>query len=308
LLPAALLLSVALAAPAQANYRVGIGDQNAAMFSKSTFKALKIKRIRYLVPYDWFRHPGQAAEVAGYMAAARGARADVLVHFTARRGCFTSSGRYKRTKVCRAPSVKTYKSAFKRFRKSYPYVKTLGVWNEANHVSQPTARSPKRAAQYFLAARSACGSCTLVAADVLDIRNMNSWLRTFLRNAKGKAKIFGLHNYQDVNRRTSDGTRSLLATVPGQVWLTETGGILTFLPSFPRNASRQANRTKYMFQLANRFKNRRRGLRSVITRLYNYQYTGAPAGARFDAGLTNPSGSKRKAYTTFKKYAARQPK
>jgi hypothetical protein len=308
LLPAALLLCVAVAAPAEANYRVGIGDQNAAIFSQANYQALKIKRVRYLVPYDWYKHAGQKAEVAGYMAAARAARADVLVHFTARRGCFTSRGRYKQTKACRSPSVKTYKSSFKRFRKTYPYVKTLGVWNEANHVSQPTNNKPKLAAQYFLAARSACKSCTLVAADVLDIRNMTSWLRTFQRNAKGKAKIFGLHNYQDVNRKTSDGTRSLLAAVPGQVWLTETGGILTFLPSFPRNATRQANRTKYMFQLANRYKNHRRGLRSVITRLYNYQYTGAPVGARFDAGLTNPGGSKRKAYNTFKQYAARQPK
>jgi hypothetical protein len=308
LLPAALLLCVAVAAPAEANYRVGIGDQNATIFGEANYKALKIKRIRYLVPYDWYKHPGQVAEVNGYMTAARSARADVLVHLTARRGCFTSRGRYKKTKACRAPSVKAYTTAFKRFRKAYPYAKTIGVWNEANHVSQPTNNKPKLAAQYFLAARKACGSCTLVAADVLDIRNMESWLRTFLRNAKGKAKIFGLHNYQDVNRKTSSGTRSLLATVPGQVWLTETGGILTFLPSFPRNATRQAARTKYMFQLANRYKTRRSGLRSKITRLYNYQYTGAPVGARFDAGLTNPGGSKRKAYNTFKKYAAKQPK
>ena len=27
---------------------------------------------------------------------------------------------------------------------------TYGAWNEANHVSQPTAKNPKLAAQYFL--------------------------------------------------------------------------------------------------------------------------------------------------------------
>ena len=117
-----------------------------------------------------------------------------------------------------------------------------------------------------------------MAADVLDISNMTSYLRGFLRNAKGKAKIFGLHNYQDVNRKSTADTRAMLATVGGQVWLTETGGILTFLPSFPRNATRQANRTKWMFQLANRYDTRQRGLRSKITRLYNYDYTGVPAG------------------------------
>ena len=59
-----------------------------------------------------------------------------------------------------------------------------------------------------------------------------------------------------------------------------------------------------MFQLANRYDTRQRGLRSKVTRVYNYDFTGVPPGARFDAGLTNPSGSKRKAYNTFKKLAA----
>jgi hypothetical protein len=307
LIPAALVLCAVLAAPAQADYRVGIGDQKPQMFDNPSFQALKIKRIRYLVPYDWYKNQGNENEVIGFMNRARTAGADVFVHFTARRGCFRS-GRYSRSKVCRAPSVKAYTSAFKRFRREYPFVRTFGVWNEANHVSQPIARNPKRAAQYFLAARKACGRCTLVAADVLDVSNMRSWLRTFLRHARGKARIFGLHNYQDVNRRTSSGTRQLLDTVPGQVWLTETGGILKFLPSFKRNFSRQAARTKYMFQLANRYKVRRAGLRSKITRLYNYQWTGASSRARFDAGLSNPNGSVRKAYRTFKAYADKRPK
>jgi hypothetical protein len=308
LLPAALLLCAALAAPAQATYRVGMSDQNAGIFSQPNFQALKIKRVRYMVPWDWYKHRGQNAEVVAYMQQARAARADVLVHFTARRGCFSNSGRYSRSKACRAPSVKAYTSSFKRFRRAYPFVKTVGVWNEANHVSQPINRNPRRAAQYFLAARKACRSCTLVALDVLDISNMASYTRGFLRYAQGKAKIFGLHNYQGVNRRSPANTRTMLATVPGQVWLTETGGILTFLPSFPRNATRQANRTKFMFQLANRYDTRQRGLRSRITRLYNYDYSGSAPGARFDAGLTNPSGSKRKAYNTFKKLAARKPR
>ena len=93
------------------------------------------------------------------MALAQAARADVLVHFTARRGCYVN-GHYSRSKKCRLPSVAAYKSAFKRFHAQFPTVKTFGVWNEGNHVSQPTAKNPKRAAQFFLAARAACGNCT----------------------------------------------------------------------------------------------------------------------------------------------------
>ena len=201
--------------------------------------------------------------------------------------------------------MRAYRSAVKRFAKEYPWVKTYGAWNEANHVSQPTAKNPKLAAKYFLALRSVCRSCSIVAADVLDSKAMPTWLAKFKRNAKGKARIYGLHNYTGVNRKNSASTRLMLRNAPGEVWLTETGGILKFLPSFPRSESRQANRTKYMFKLADTYDRRRSGLRGHITRLYNYQWTGVEKSARFDAGLVNPDGTPRKAYKQFKKSAAK---
>jgi hypothetical protein len=298
----ALLLCAILAAPAQANFRVGIADQNAAMFDNPHFQALEVKRIRYLVPIDWYKRDFQVAEITHFMNRAQADGAEVLVHFTAKRGCYTN-GRYSRSRKCRAPNVRTFKKSFKRFRAAFPAADTFGVWNEGNHVSQPTFRKPALAARYFLAARAACRSCDIVAADVLDIPNMESWLRTFLRASKGKARIFGLHNYGDVNRLRTSGTRRMLRTVPGQVWLTETGGILKFLPSFKRSQKRQANRTKYMFRLVAQYDSRRSGMRSRITRLYNYQWTGVKRSSRFDAGLVNPNGSPRKAYRTFKRFA-----
>jgi hypothetical protein len=303
LLPlAAVLIAAVFAAPAQANFAVGIADQHANMFDNKNFQALKIKRIRYLVAYDWYKVRWQREEVDAFMKRSQLAGADVLVHFTSRRGCY-NKGRYSKRKACRAPSVRAYKSSFKRFRKLYPWVKTFGAWNEGNHSSQPVARNPKRAAQYFLSARSLCRSCKIVAADVLDQKNMASWVRQFKRFAKGKARIWGLHNYGDVNRKRSSGTRELLRLVPGEVWLTETGGILKFGRAYPRSESRQARATKYMFRLVSRFDSRLRGLKSRVTRLYNYQWTGAARSARFDAGLVNPDGSQRKAYRQFKKSA-----
>jgi len=298
----ALVFCAGLAAPAQADFKVGIADQDAAMFDNRKFQALDIERVRYLVPFDWYRHSGQEAEVEGFMNRAEQAGAEVLVHFTARRGCY-SDGRYSRSRKCRAPSVRTYRSAFKRFRREYPSTRTFGVWNEANHVSQPLVRKPTLAARYFLAARKACRSCTLVAADVLDGTNMTSWLTKFKRKAGSKATIWGLHNYGDVNRRRTSGTRALLRIVPGQVWATETGGILKFLPGYKRSKSRQAQRTKFMFSLFRKYDSRQRGMRSRLTRLYNYQWTGVKRSARFDAGLVNPNGSPRPAYKQFKRLA-----
>jgi hypothetical protein len=299
---AAIGTSLAVAVPAQANFRVGMADQFGSMYDNPLFQSLKVKRVRYLVPWDWYKHKGQNAEVVGYMARARLAKADLLVHFTARRGCY-DNGRYSKRKVCRAPSAKTFKSSFKRFKKAYPWVTTYGVWNEANHPSQPTVRNPRLAAKYFLALRKNCGGCSIVALDVLDTKNMQSYVAAFRRSAQGKARIYGLHNYGDVNRRRSTGTRQLLAVAPGQVWLTETGGILKFGREYPRNAKRQARATKYMFKLASTYDSRQRGLRGRVTRLYNYQWTGAPRSARFDAGLVNVDGTARKAYSVFKRQA-----
>ena len=182
-------------------------------------------------------------------------------------------------------------------------MKTFTPWNEANHVSQPTHSSPKRAVQYYDTLRRACKGCKVMAADVLDQSNVTSWLRSFLRYSHGRGRIWGLHNYKDVNRHQTKGLASVLRTVPGELWLTETGGIVTFLPAFKTSLSRSASATKYMFQLADRYDSKRRGNRSKLTRLYVYRWFGEPAGARFDAGLVNPDGSARSALTQFKKYA-----
>ena len=46
--------------------------------------------------------------------------------------------------------------------------------------------------------RRDCRSCRIVAADVLDSRDMLGWIKTFKRYAP-KARIWGLHNYKDAN-------------------------------------------------------------------------------------------------------------
>jgi hypothetical protein len=293
------LLIVWLLAPAAADasrYRVGIGDQSASMFSHSAFQRLHLKRVRYLVPWDWERQAFQRGEIAAYLNAASGK--EVLVTFTASRGCW--NGRYSKARHCRAPSAARYRRSFKRFRAAFPSVHVFAPWNEANHASQPTSRSPKRAASYYNVVRKACRRCTIVAADVLDQSGVERYLKRFRRYAKGSPRLWGLHNYSDVNRRRTKGTRGVLRTVPGKVWLTETGGLVSFLPNFRYSTSRAAARTKYMFKLADRYSKRRRGLRSRVTRIYPYAWTGVGRSARFDAGFTNPDGSLRKAYSVFR--------
>ena len=292
---------LALPATASANYRVGMSEQSPAMFDQPAWQALKLKRVRYIVPWDWYKNAGQNNEVVGFMSRAHAAGQDVLVAFSARRGCY-ENGKYSRSSACKAPSTTAYKSAVTRFHKAYPWVKTYSPWNEENHVSQPTHSSPKRAVQYYDTLRRACKGCTVMAADVLDQSNVTTWLRQFLHYSHGRGTIWGLHNYKDVNRHQSKGLTNVLKTVPGQLWLTETGGIVTFLPSFKTSISRSSSATKYMFQLADRYDAKRRGYRSKLTRLYVYRWYGEAPGARFDAGLVNPDGSPRPALTQFQKY------
>ena len=145
----AAVLSLVAAAPASAKYRVGLGEQNPQMFDSAEWQSMKLKRVRYLVPWDYAKHPAQKAQVDHFMNTARAYRQDVLVTFTARRGCYSEKGRYSKKKSCRAPSPKKYRKAFLAFDKAFPWVRTYSAWNEINHKSQPTFKKPKRAAQYY---------------------------------------------------------------------------------------------------------------------------------------------------------------
>jgi Glycosyl hydrolase catalytic core len=305
----AVLAAVALAVPttASASYRVGISEQSPAMFSQPAWQSLKLKRTRYIVPWDFYKHADQAAGVASFMNAAHAAGQDVLVAFSARSGCYVN-GKYSKSSACRAPTPSAYHTAFLTFKHAYPWVKTYAPWNEENHVSQPTYKSPKRAAEYYDVVRKACSGCTVLAADVLDANNQRSWLKSFLHFSHGRGTVWGLHNYEDVNHHRSTGLSTMLKTVPGQVWLTETGGLVTFLPNFKTSTARASSATKYMFQLADKYDAKRSGNRSKLTRLYVYRWYGEAAGARFDAGLVNPDGSPRPALAEFTRFAAHRLK
>jgi hypothetical protein len=304
MLPVVLLAALFAAPTAEARYKVGLGEQSASMFASPKWQSLKLERSRYIVPWNWNKSAAKRAEVTAWMNAAHATRQQVLVTFGARNGCFNGH-RYSKRKKCRAPSAKAYRRSFRAFDNAFPWVRTYSAWNEANHVSQPTFRKPKLAVRYYNVLRKEARKrkFKVMALDVLDTSNLSSYVRSFKRRAHGSPRLWGLHNYQDVNYRTSKDTRRMLRLVPGQVWLTETGGIVRFAGSRLKKYSpkRAAARTKYMFKLANRFQRRRAGMRSKITQLYVYTWFGEPRGARFDAGLVNPNGTPRKAYGVVRK-------
>jgi hypothetical protein len=291
------------AAPEKSNAAVlvGIGDQDASMFSDPLFSQVGFKKARYFPSWDVAFHDDQSQWLTQWLNAARDSGTEPLISFFARLGSQCPK------KKCVLPTVRQYTNAFKAFRKKWPQVKVFSPWNEANHRSQPTFKNPKRAAQYYNVVRKNCRGCKIVAADVIDEKNMERWLKVFKRTAK-KPRIWGLHNYRDTNKRKGQllgGTKRLLKAVRGQVWLTETGGIVRFVlpnghPLFPKSESRANRATKRMFALAKRY-------RSRIKRLYIYHWkqpNPADRNQRFDAGLIRYDGTARPAYRTVRRALA----
>jgi hypothetical protein len=299
LLLAAVVIAALLPATADARVgiRVGIGDQNASVFDQPAFQRANFKRVRYFIPWNAMDNSSQRLTARAFVQRARRDGFQVFLHVS------SDDLRIKKAKL---PSVSQYKSKVGRLVR---YFRTLGVrefgtWNEANHASQPTHRSPTRAAQFFRemyrAVKGRCRSCVVVALDVLDQRGveryMRSWYRALSSTYRRRATVVGIHNYGDVNRKRTTYTRNIIRQSRrynrrSQFWFTETGGIVKFGRSFPCSTSRAASRLRNMFSLANTYR------RSGVKRVYVYNWTGAGCAARFDAGLTNPDGSVRPGYT-----------
>lgn len=295
----ALVLLIAAPAADAANPMLGIADQKASTFSSSRFKSLHVKRTRYVVPWNVALVKSERARFDAWYKAARQARVkQVMVAFSA------SSGSRCPARPCSLPSVRSYTRAFRAFRRHYRGIRTIQPWNEANSPTQPTGpwrKGARAAARYFNVVKRYCRSCTVIAADILDLskRTMARWVRQFRRYVHYKPTLWGLHNYTDTNRH-SGLTRAFLRMVRGKVWLTETGGIVAFQEAsgrvrFPFSERRAAAATKRMFSIARKYRHR-------IARLYVYQWSIDFSGNRFDAGLVRADGAPRPAYYVLRHY------
>jgi Glycosyl hydrolase catalytic core len=131
------------------------------------------------------------------------------------------------SRPCTTPTAAEYGAAVWRFVARFPQVRTYTTWNEANHVSQPVADDPEAVAAYYDELRAACRTCTIVAGDVLDSGSYRRWLQRFLRASTTTPRLWGLHDYGDVTYGRTTGVDAVLATVPGTLWIEETGGLVS---------------------------------------------------------------------------------
>jgi hypothetical protein len=281
LLTAATLLVAAPAA--HADPLVGIGEQSPAMFAAPAFQALGVPRARYVVSWDALHSKGQRGQTDAYLLAARASGTRVLLSFG-------RSSDHPR----QLPSARRLAREFEGFRARYPWVTDYVTWNEANHCSQPTCRRPDRVADYYVALKRTCPSCRIVGADVLDDSRVASWVRRFAAVAgRNRRMIWGLHNYIDANRFRTRGTRALLGATKGEVWFTETGGLVQRkkhaqvpLPASPEHAAQAA---RWVFKLA--------ALSPRVKRVYFYHWSpSVRPDATWDSALVDKAGRPRPAY------------
>jgi hypothetical protein len=303
LLPVLGLLALpGVASAAKINVAVGIGDQSPKMFDDANWKSLNLKKTRYFVEWNAVDHPGELQNADKFVDAARERGVKVLMHI--------STENINAVPPTRLPTVAQYKAKVGQLIKRYKPrgVTEWGAWNEANHKSQPTAKNPKRAAQFYIALKGMCRGCKIVALDVLDQAGVERYIASWLKaaGAAGRtAKIIGIHNYSQVNRRITErnasnrypGTERIIKAVRkrnrvAKFWYTETGGVAQFGSAFPCDKSRQASRTKFMFTMLKKYDKN-------IERLYSYNWFGNNCDG-FDAGLVDRNGSTRPSYNVFK--------
>jgi hypothetical protein len=303
LLPVLGLLALpGVASAAKINVAVGIGDQSPKMFDDANWKSLNLKKTRYFIEWNAVDHPAEVENADKFVDAARQRGVKVLMHI--------STENINAVPPTKLPTVAEYKAKVGQLIKRYKPrgVTEWGAWNEANHKSQPTAKNPKRAAQFYTALKGMCTGCKIVALDVLDQAGVERYIASWLKaaGAAGRtAKIIGIHNYSQVNRRITErnaskrypGTARIVKAVRkrnkvAKFWYTETGGVAQFGSAFPCDKSRQASRTKFMFTMLKKYDRN-------IERLYSYNWFGNNCDG-FDAGLVDRNGSTRPSYNVFK--------
>jgi hypothetical protein len=282
-----------LAAPAAARaLTVGIADNKPDMFSDARFEASGVRHARISIGWDALESPWQLAELDAWMEKARAANVTPLVSFG-----------HSRTERRRLPRPSRFLYEFRRFRARYPWVHEFATWNEANHCGEPTCHRPAIVAAYYKQLRRECRECRILAAEVLDMPNMVRWVRSFKRAARSEPRYWGLHNYIDANRRRTTGTRRMLRAVKGQVWFTETGGIVwrknRGRVPFPESAAHAATATRFLFDRLVPMSRR-------VTRVYIYHWNVTRPPATWDSALLDPAGNARPAYRVVARVLRRQ--
>lgn len=261
---------------------VGMADQKPVMFSDPRFTALGVRHARLAVAWDALRYDWQVKELDAWLLSARYTGVVPLV-------TFSQSRIAGRTRI--APTAAELLGQFNAFRARYPWVTEFSAWNEANYCGQPTCKKPELVARYWKALTKVCPTCKVLGADLLDLPSMPDWVVKFRRSVLPvQPAYWGLHNYVTANRFLTTSIQQLLALSGGEVWLTETGGLVArrnrSTVKLPQGIAHAAQVTSFILRTAPQLSPR-------ITRAYLYQWNQATGFDSWDSGFIGPDGTVR---------------
>jgi hypothetical protein len=263
---------------------VAIGEQHPFVFADPRFWRTKITHVRLNVGWDSMDGAFQSREVNAWMRAAHARGIVPLV-------TFDQSHRPGRHQIL--PSVREFAHEFRIFRKRYPWVREYATWNEANLCGEPTCHHVDRVVGYWRAIVHNCPGCKVLAAEVLDIPTMVGWVRQFIHIAHFQPSYWGVHNYLGANRLEDASTQALMNVTRGQVWFTETAGLVHrrnhSVHKFPENAQHAGLVTKYLLTHLVFLSPR-------ITRVYLYEWNAVSPSDVWDSGLIGYNQKPRPAY------------
>jgi hypothetical protein len=277
----AMLAACAALAPgaSAAPLTIGIAEQKPLMFSDPLFLSLGVTHARYSAGWDVLTSEWQTAQLTAWLDAARLAGVQPLITFG-----------HSRTEGQRRvlPTPERFKFEFRRFRERFPWVTDFATWNEANHCGEPTCHRASLVAGYWRKLRQECPTCTILAAELLDMPNMVRWATDFTAAAGEEPAVWGLHNYVDANRRRLTSTRALLDATAGQLWFTETGGIVarrnrSKTAGFEESPAGAAGALRWLFDDLVPLSDR-------ITRVYVYHWSSSTPDDTWDSALIGPDG------------------
>ena len=260
--------------------------------SSPYFRAPKLQARPVLRPVERHDEPRAAPRRrAAFVVRARQTGHRVFLHL---------SSHDLRIKQAKLPSVRRYSSRVRRLVRYFRRlgVREFGTWNEANHASQPTYRSPRAAAKYFRD-HVPRGQGPLPLVHGRRARRARPARRHALHAPLLPRAVAALPAPRDASSASTTTATSTAGarTSRGRSSAPRAATTAARASGSPRparssssaaasRATRRARRTGCGTCSASRAAT---GARACGA-LYVYNWSGAGCGARFDAGLTTPYG------------------
>jgi hypothetical protein len=149
------LAGLAAAGAAGASFRFGLSDYEPKTFADPRVAELGVHLAREVVPWNVAFKRRDLANVTTWLNAVKHAY-HITPFITFQHA--DNNGR--------APTPGQFLTAFRRFRKLFPWVKEFAPWDEATHSTQPTAHNQWLAAAYYNVLAANCRGCEVTPPDI----------------------------------------------------------------------------------------------------------------------------------------------